>query len=135
MIKRIHHVCIAVHNLDESLELYSSLFGVRPSKIKELPEQGVRAALMPLSQGGEIELIEPLNPESGTAKFLEKRGEGIHHFCLETDDTDQELCLLADKGVELIDKKARRGLAGLVGFLHPKSTKGALIEIAQEVPD
>lgn len=133
MIKRIHHVCIAVKNLDEAIELYSRVFGIKPAKIKELPEQGVRAALLPLAEGGEIELIEPLTPESGTAKFIEKRGEGLHHVCLETDNTDKELAILSSKGVELIDKKARRGLAGLVGFLHPKSLKGALIEVAQEV--
>jgi lactoylglutathione lyase/methylmalonyl-CoA/ethylmalonyl-CoA epimerase len=67
------------------------------------------------------------------AKFLERRGEGIHHICLEVDNTDEELKSLADKGVDLIDKVGRKGLAGRVGFIHPKSTKGVLIELAQKV--
>lgn len=133
MIKKVHHVSIAVNNLDETLQLYDKLFGLKPVKVETLPDQGVKAALLPLAEGGEIEFIEPINPESGVAKFLERRGEGIHHLCLEVDNVDQELRQLAEKGVELIDKKGRSGLAGKVGFLHPKSTKGALIELCQKV--
>ncbi|MBN2463846.1 MAG: methylmalonyl-CoA epimerase [Dehalococcoidia bacterium] len=133
MIKKVHHVAIAVKNLDEALQLYDDLFGAKPSKIEILPQQGVKAALLPMSEGGEIELLEPIDPQSGVAKFLESRGEGIHHICLEVENVDQELCTLADKGVQLIDKKGRTGLAGKVGFLHPKSTKGVLIELVQEV--
>ena len=133
MIKKVHHVAIAVKNLDEALQLYGDLFGAKPSKIETLPQQGVKAALLPMSEGGEIELLEPIDPESGVAKFIESRGEGIHHICLEVENVDQELCTLADKGVQLIDKKGRTGLAGKVGFLHPKSTKGVLIELVQKV--
>lgn len=133
MIKKVHHVAVVVKNLDEALQLYENLFGAKPAKIKTLPEQGVKAALLPMAEGGEIELIEPINPESGVAKFLESRGEGIHHICLEVDNVDQELCFLAEKGVQLIDKQGRLGLAGKVGFIHPKATKGVLIELAQEM--
>ena len=133
MIKKVHHVAIAVKNLDEALQLYDNLFGAKPSKIETLPQQGVKAALLPMAEGGEIELLEPIDPESGVAKFLESRGEGIHHICLEVENIDQELRTLADKGVQLIDKEGRPGLAGRVGFLHPKSTKGVLIELAQKV--
>jgi methylmalonyl-CoA epimerase len=133
MIKKIHHVAIAVKNLDEALQLYENLFGAKPSKIETLPQQGVRAALLAIAEGGEIELLEPIDPQSGVAKFLESRGEGIHHICLEVENVDQELCTLADKGVQLIDKQGRIGLAGKVGFLHPKSTKGVLIELVQKV--
>jgi len=133
MIKKVHHVAIAVKNLDEALQLYDDLFGAKSSKIETLPQQGVKAALLPMSEGGEIELLEPIDPESGVAKFIESRGEGIHHICLEVENVDQELCTLADKGVQLIDKKGRAGLAGKVGFLHPKSTKGVLIELVQKV--
>jgi methylmalonyl-CoA epimerase len=133
MIKKVHHVAIVVKNLDEALELYSNLFGIKPAKVEAVPEQGVKAALIPLAEGGEIELLEPIDPQSGVAKFLERRGEGIHHICLEVDNIDQELSLLAEKGAELIDKQGRKGLAGKVGFIHPKSTKGALIELAQKV--
>jgi len=133
MIKKIDHIAIAVRNLDEALQLYDKLFGAKPSKIETIPQQGVKAALLPMGEGGEIELLEPIDPQSGVAKFLESRGEGIHHICLEVENVDQELCTLADKGVQLIDKKGRDGLAGKVGFLHPKSTKGVLVELAQKV--
>ena len=132
MIKNFNHVAIAVNNLDEVLALFESLFGLKPSKIEEVPDQGVKAALIPIGSG-EIELLEPIDPNGGVAKFIERRGEGIHHICLEVDNTDEELKSLADKGVELIDKVGRKGLAGRVGFIHPKSTKGVLIEIAQKV--
>jgi methylmalonyl-CoA epimerase len=132
MIKNFNHVAIAVNNLDEVLALFESLFGLKPSKIEEVPDQGVKAALIPIGSG-EIELLEPIDPNGGVAKFIERRGEGIHHICLEVDNTDEELKSLADKGVELIDKVGRKGLAGRVGFIHPKSTKGVLIELAQKV--
>jgi len=133
MIKKVDHIAIAVKNLDEALKLYEDLFGAKHSKIETLPQQGVKAALLPMAEGGEIELLEPIDPQSGVAKFLESRGEGIHHICLEVENVDQELCALADKGVQLIDKQGRTGLAGKVGFLHPKSTKGVLIELAQKI--
>ena len=132
MIKKVHHVAIAVKNMDEALKLYEDIFGVKPSKIETVPHQGVKAALLPMSEGGEIELLEPIDQESGVAKFIESRGEGIHHICLEVENVDHELCTLADKGVQLIDKQGRTGLAGKIGFLHPKSTKGVLIELVQK---
>jgi methylmalonyl-CoA epimerase len=133
MIKKVDHIAIAVRNLDEALKLYDTLFGARPSKIEIIPQQGVKAALLPMGQGSEIELLEPIDPQSGVAKFIESRGEGIHHICLEVEDIDRELDTLANKGVQLIDKQGRPGLAGKVGFLHPKSTKGVLIELAQKL--
>jgi methylmalonyl-CoA/ethylmalonyl-CoA epimerase len=133
MFKKVDHIAIAVRNLDEALQLYNKLFGARPSKIETIPQQGVKAALLPMGQGSEIELLEPIDPQSGVAKFIESRGEGIHHICLEVGDVDRELTTLAAKGVQLIDKQGRPGLAGKVGFLHPKSTKGVLIELAQKL--
>jgi methylmalonyl-CoA epimerase len=133
MIKKIDHIAIAVKNLDEALLLYDRLFGIKPSRIEIIPQQGVKAALLPMGQGSEIELLEPIDQQGGIAKFLENRGEGIHHICLEVDDVDRELSSLAERGFQLIDKQGRPGLAGKVGFLHPKSTKGVLIELAQKV--
>jgi methylmalonyl-CoA/ethylmalonyl-CoA epimerase len=133
MIKKVDHIAIAVRNLDEALQLYDKLFGARPSNIETIPQQGVKAALLPMGQGSEIELLEPIDPQSGVAKFIESRGEGIHHICLEVEDIDQELTTLAAKGIRLIDKQGRPGLTGKVGFLHPKSTKGVLIELAQKL--
>jgi methylmalonyl-CoA epimerase len=133
MIKKVHHVAVVVKNLDEALELYDNLFGAKPSKIETIQQQGVKAALLPMAEGGEIELLEPIDPQSGVAKFLESRGEGIHHICFEVENVDQELCTLANKGAQLLDKQGRPGLAGKVGFIHPKSTKGVLIELVQKV--
>ncbi len=133
MIKKVDHIAVVVKSLDEALQLYDDLFGAKPSKIETLPEQGVKAALLPIAEGGEIELLEPIDPQSGAGKFLETRGEGIHHVCLEVDNVDEELSTLAGKGVQLIDKQGRPGLAGKIGFIHPKSTKGVLIELAQKV--
>lgn len=134
MIKKIDHIAIVVRNLDEALKLYENVFGIKPAKIETIPQQGVKAALLPVKDGGEIELLEPIDPQSGVAKFLETKGEGIHHICLIVDDVDKELSDLANKGVSLIDKQGRSGLAGKIGFIHPKSTKGVLFELAQKVP-
>lgn len=132
MIKKIHHVSVVVRNLEEALKLYEGLFGLRPEKIEALPEQGMRVALLPVG-GAEIELVQPLDPNSGVARFLASRGEGLHHICLEVDDVDRELEQLEKKGVRLIDKKGRRGLVGKVAFIHPEATRGVLIELAQKV--
>lgn len=132
MIKKFHHVAMAVKSLDEGLSVLDSLFGLKPSHIEEVPDQGVKAALIPVGDS-EIELLEPIDPEGGVAKFIERRGEGIHHICLEVDNVDEELKSLAERGVELIDKVGRKGLAGRVGFLHPRAAKGVLIELAQTV--
>ncbi|UCC60063.1 MAG: methylmalonyl-CoA epimerase [Dehalococcoidia bacterium] len=132
MIKKVDHVSIAVNSLEEGLKTFENLLGIKPSHTEEVPDQGIKAAMIMVGDV-EIELIEPTNPESGVAKFLEKKGEGIHHICFEVDDVDKELESLATKGVELIDKQGRKGLAGKIGFLHPRSTKGVLIELAQKI--
>jgi len=132
MIKRVDHIAIAVNSLDEALGVFEGLLGVKAAHTETVAEQGVKAALIPIGDG-EIELIEPLDAQSGVAKFIERRGEGIHHICLEVDNIDEELKSLAARGVELIDKQGRRGLAGKVGFLHPRAAKGVLIELAEKV--
>ena len=122
MIKKVDHIAVAIKNLDEALEIYFNLFGLRPSKIEIVPEQKVRAAVIPVGKIN-IEILEPTDAESPVAKFLEKRGEGLHHLAFEVKKIDEEL---------IIGKKVRNGLAGKVGFIHPKSTKGALVELVQK---
>ncbi|MCL0082555.1 methylmalonyl-CoA epimerase [Dehalococcoidia bacterium] len=131
MIKRIDHVAIAVKNLDQAVCTFENLFGLRPSRIEDIPDQGVRAAVIHISDTG-LEFIEPVNPTSGVARFLESKGEGIHHICLEVDDTDEELQRLDARGARLIDKQGRKGLAGKIAFIHPKSLHGVLTELAQK---
>jgi len=92
-------------------------------------DQGVRAALLPIGRS-EIELLEPINPNGGVAKFLEKRGEGLHHVCFETPDVGAELAAARAAGFPLIDEAPRKGLAGMICFLHPKGTRGVLTEFA-----
>ena len=130
MVIGIGHVAILAGNLDETVELYRKLFGATSSEVKAIAEQGVKTAMLDIG-GGKLEILEPL-PGSGMEKILEKRGEGIHHICLEVDNIEQTLDFLAGEGVNLIDQKARRGLEGMVAFIHPKSTKGVLIELCQK---
>ena len=97
MIKRIDHVAIAVNNLDDAVANFDKLFGLKPSKIEEIPDQGVKAALIHIGDT-EIEFIQPIKPDTGVAKFLESKGEGIHHICIEVDDTDAELKRIEGQG-------------------------------------
>lgn len=132
MIKRIDHIAIAVQSVDDGVALFRNLFGLEAAHIETLPDLGVKAAQIPIGDI-DIELLEPIDPEGVVAKFLQSRGEGIHHICLEVDAVDEELKSLAAKGVALIDKVGRKGLAARIGFIHPKATKGVLIELAQKV--
>jgi methylmalonyl-CoA/ethylmalonyl-CoA epimerase len=93
-------------------------------------DQGVKAALLTIGNS-EIELLEPINPNGGVAKFLERRGEGLHHICFETDDVVAEIAATKAKGIDLIDQTPRKGLAGMICFLHPRANHGVLVEYAQ----
>ena len=131
MIRRLHHVGIAVNNLDESVALYERILGLKPSLIEEVPCQEVREAIFRVGEGVEIDLLEPTGPDSAVTKSLASRGQGLHHICFEVDDIDEELKAMAGKGVELIDRQGREGVAGKIGFLHPKSINGVLVELVQ----
>jgi methylmalonyl-CoA epimerase len=130
MIKRVHHIGIAVNNLKESVALFEKLLGVK-AHIEEVPLQKVTEAIFKIGDDVEISLIEPMGSDSAVAKFLEKRGEGLHHLALEVDDINTELKAMEKKGIQLIDKQGRAGVAGQIGFLHPKSAGGVLIELVQ----
>lgn len=130
MLKKIHHIGIVVRSLDEAYAFYRDTLGLPVHKEATVEDQGVRAALLTIGDS-EIELLEPINENGGVAKFLEKRGEGLHHICFETDDVDAELEATIQKGIAVIDKKPRVGLAGMICFLHPKANHGVLIEYAQ----
>lgn len=132
MVKEVHHIGILVSNLDEATRLYQDCFGAEVGRTEILTERGVKAAVLSLAQGPKLELLEPL-PDSNMAKILEKRGEGLHHITFEVDDVDKELSRLSELGVELIDKKSRRGLEGMVAFIHPKSLRGVLVELCQRM--
>jgi methylmalonyl-CoA epimerase len=132
VISKIHHVAIAVRSLDEALRFYRDTLGLKVHKQAVVEEQGVKAALLTIGES-EIELLEPLGPETAVGRFLERRGEGLHHVSFQTDDIEQELDALKAKGTELIDQQPRTGLAGRICFLHPRATKGVLVELAEPV--
>ena len=131
MIKKVNHIAIVVHNIEEALQVYEGALGLELAEVKEMPEQAVRIAFLPVGES-EIELVEPLTAESGVARFLEKRGEGLHHICLEVDDIEAALQDLAAQGIRLIDEQPRQGAHGRVAFLHPKSAHGVLIELIEK---
>jgi len=130
MLKRIHHVGIVVPDLEEAMGLWRDLLGLSLTKSATIQDQGVKAALLKAGDS-EIELLEPLNPDNGVGKFLSRRGGGLHHVCFETEDVARELEAARAKGIQLIDQKPRPGLAGMICFLHPKATRGVLVEYAQ----
>ena len=132
MIDKIHHIGIAVRSLDEALEFYRDTFGLHLHAQDTIEDQGVKAALLTIGQS-EIELLEPTRPDSAVGRFLERKGEGLHHICFQTPDVDGELEALKQKGVELVDQHSRRGIAGLICFLHPKASKGVLVELATPI--
>jgi methylmalonyl-CoA/ethylmalonyl-CoA epimerase len=134
MLRKIHHVGIVVRSLDEGYRFYRDALGLSLTKEATVADQGVRAALLKIGDS-EIELLEPIDPAGGVAKFLEKRGEGLHHVCFETDDVAAELDATKAKGLPVIDQKPRRGLAGMICFLHPKAQHGVLIEYAEPFPE
>ena len=130
MLRKIHHIGIVVRSLDEAYAFYRDTLGLPVHKMAVVEDQGVKAALLTIGQS-EIELLEPINANGGVAKFLERRGEGLHHICFETDDVAAELASAKAKGIEVIDHQPRKGLAGMICFLHPRAHHGVLVEYAQ----
>lgn len=136
MPRRIDHVAIIVRNLEQALLFYRDTLGITPSEIKDVPTEQVRIAFLPLGGlgGSEIELIEPTTSNSSLSAFLEKRGEGLHHVCLEVDDIDVALQELRDKEAPVLDQQPRLAAEGRAIFLHPKGTHGVLLELLERKP-
>ncbi len=130
-IKRIDHIAIAVENLDQSLGFWEKALGLHVHEVRNVPEQAVDIAFLPVGTS-EVELVKPTTADSGIAKWMQKRGAGIHHICFEVDDIRATLAELAAHGMELIDKEPRTSADGkLYAFVHPKSAGGVLIELYQ----
>ncbi len=134
MPRRIDHVAILVRNLEQAVSFYRDTLEIVPSEIRDVPTEQVRIAFLPLGgpQGSKIELIEPTAPNSSLMRFLERRGEGLHHICLEVDDIDEALQDLKDKGASVLDQQPRVAAEGRAIFLHPKSTNGVLLEMIEK---
>ena len=133
MLTRVHHVGLVVRKLEDGLAFWQDALGLRVSVQATVPDQGVKAALLPIGRS-EIELLEPINANGGVGKFLENRGEGLHHVCFETPAVAAELDAARAQGFPLIDEAPRPGLAGSICFLHPKGTRGVLVEFATPPP-
>ena len=126
--QEINHVCIAVRDIEDTLRFYRDTFGVGSPDIEEIPDQGVKAAMVRVG-GSQLEFIEPTDPAGGVARFIDSKGEGVHHICFEVEDLPGTLKDLSASGVQLIDKAPRRGLSGMIAFIHPRSTRGVLVEL------
>ena len=132
-MKKIEHIGIAVNSLEESSMVYEKLFGQPAYKQEEVVDEGVKTAFF---QNGpnKIELLEATNPESPIAKFIAKKGEGIHHLAFEVDDIVAEIARLKNEGFVVLNEAPKKGADNKkVAFLHPKSTNGVLIELCQEI--
>jgi methylmalonyl-CoA/ethylmalonyl-CoA epimerase len=134
MIKRIHHVAVVVDDIEGALVFWQDALGLKVAHRGEVPEQQTQVAFLPVGEG-EVELVKPTTETSGMAKYLAKRGPGIHHICVEVDNIVEVLGQLKAKGIRLIDETARSGADGKkYAFVHPESTKGVLVELYELTP-
>jgi len=125
---RIDHIGIAVKSIEEARKFYENVLDLECYKIEEVPDQKVKTAFFKVGEV-KIELLEPTGPESPIAKFLEKKGQGIHHIAYFVENVNEALIISETRGVQLIDEISRKGADGMdIGFLHPKSTDGVLVE-------
>ncbi len=130
-IKKINHVAVVVTDMEKSLSFWRDALGIELHELRDVPAEMSQVAFMPLA-GSEIELVQPTTDDSGIAKYLAKRGPGMHHICLEVDDIEGMLAQLAARGVRLINEQPRSAADGKkYAFIHPESTGGVLVELYQ----
>lgn len=130
-VKRIDHIAVVVDDMPGTLEFWQDALGMQVTNIQDIPAEMAQIAFLPAG-GSEIELVKPTSADSGLAKYLEKRGPGMHHVCLEVDDIAGMLASLKQKGIQLINEEPRVGADGKqYAFIHPKSANGVLVELYQ----
>jgi methylmalonyl-CoA/ethylmalonyl-CoA epimerase len=127
-VKKINHVAIVVEDIDSALGFWRDVLGLALDHIEEVPSQASKVAFIPLGDS-EVELVEPIAPDSGLSKYLEKRGEGLHHLCLEVEDIEGMLASLKEKGARLINETPLELPGRKMAFIHPKTANGVLIEL------
>ena len=133
MLKKIDHIGIIVEDMDKMLEVFKKMFGLSPTQIEARPEKGLKGAFLSVGDV-HIELLEITGPmPEETAKVIGRTNPGLHHICFEVENVDRELESLVASGVRLVDRKARQGLSGRVGFIHPDDTGNVYIELVQKV--
>jgi len=131
-LSHIEHIGIAVKNLDEAIPYYENILGLKCYAVEEVKDQKVKTAFFKIGQT-KLELLESTDPEGPVGKFIEKKGEGVHHIAFATNGVQNALNEVEEKGIRLIDKAPRKGAEGLnIGFLHPKSTFGVLTEFCEQ---
>ncbi|MGS2738886.1 methylmalonyl-CoA epimerase [Sinomicrobium sp. M5D2P17] len=132
-MKKIEHIGIAIRNIETSNDLYTKLLGVAPYKTETVESEGVKTSFFQVGES-KIELLEATNTDSPIHKFIEKRGEGIHHIAFEVEDIESEIRRLKDEGFTVLNDIPKRGADNkIVAFLHPKGTNGVLIELCQDI--
>jgi len=128
-ITKINHIAILVNDLESPLNFWRDALGLELTQVEEVPGEQARIAFLPTGDS-EIELVQPTTDDSGLARYLEKRGPGMHHICLEVDDIDGMLAQLKEKGIQLINEEAKVGSDGRrYAFIHPKSASGVMVEL------
>lgn len=133
MPQRVDHIAIIVRNIEQSLLFYRDMLHLHVERLEDFPSEEIRIAFLSMGdQGCQIELIEPLNDTSHLAKFLNKRGEGLHHICLEVQDVKASLAELKQNNVYTLDQEPRNAAEGDAIFIHPKETHGVLIELLEK---
>ncbi|MFC2035222.1 methylmalonyl-CoA epimerase [Chloroflexota bacterium] len=131
MITKINHIGIAVNNISETVKLYCDMLGLKVQEIESVEDQKVRTAIIPVGES-KIELIESTDPEGPIGKYIERKGEGLHHLAFEVSNIQEAIETVASKGVPLIDEKPRNGVENTkIAFLHPKGTRRVLIELVE----
>ena len=133
MVEKIEHIGIAVKNIEEANKVYEELLGLSPYKMESVESEGVNTSFFQTGES-KIELLEATKPESAIAKFIEKKGEGIHHIAFAAKDIKAEMTRLSNEGFTILNEEPKMGADNkLVCFIHPKNTKGVLIELCQEI--
>jgi len=133
MLNKIEHIGIAVRDLEASNELFEKLLGRPPYKKEVVESEGVATSFF-MSGPNKVELLQALHAESAIAKFIEKKGEGIHHIAFDVDDINEEITRLKNEGFRVLNEAPKRGADNkLIAFLHPKSTNGVLVELCQDI--
>ncbi|MDP2964428.1 MAG: methylmalonyl-CoA epimerase [Pelolinea sp.] len=127
-VKKINHIAVVVEDIQSSLAFWEGALGIKLEKVEDIPAQKAKVAFLPVGEG-EVELVQPTDPESGTGKFLKERGGGMHHLCLEVDDIAGMLAQMKEKGVRLINEAPLEMEGRKIAFIHPKSASGVLVEL------
>lgn len=134
IVKRIDHIAVVIEDVESALGFWRDCLGIQYSHIEDIPSEGSKVVFLPVGES-EIELVKPTTADSGLARYLEKRGPGMHHICLEVDNIQAMMEQLKEKGVQLIQETPSTGIGGRkYAFIHPKSSNGVLVELYELPP-